>query len=65
VRIANDSPYGLAAGVWSGDQERAIGVARRIRSGQIEINGGRSTRWHRSAATASPATQGERALRAM
>ncbi|MGC1165537.1 MAG: aldehyde dehydrogenase family protein [Solirubrobacterales bacterium] len=40
VRIANDSPYGLAGGVWSGDRERAIGVAKRIRSGQIEINGG-------------------------
>ncbi|MGV1049261.1 MAG: aldehyde dehydrogenase family protein [Solirubrobacterales bacterium] len=40
VRIANDSPYGLAGGVWSADQERAISVARRIRSGQIEINGG-------------------------
>jgi acyl-CoA reductase-like NAD-dependent aldehyde dehydrogenase len=40
VRIANDSPYGLAGGVWSGDQERAIAVAQRIRSGQIEINGG-------------------------
>jgi aldehyde dehydrogenase (NAD+) len=40
VRIANDSAYGLAGGVWSGDQERAIAVAKRIRSGQIEINGG-------------------------
>jgi acyl-CoA reductase-like NAD-dependent aldehyde dehydrogenase len=40
VRIANDSQYGLAGGVWSADQERAIGVARRIRTGQIEINGG-------------------------
>jgi aldehyde dehydrogenase (NAD+) len=40
VRIANDSEYGLAGGVWSGDKERAIGVAKRIRSGQIEINGG-------------------------
>ena len=40
VRIANDTDYGLAGGVWSGDQERAIAVARRIRSGQIEINGG-------------------------
>jgi aldehyde dehydrogenase (NAD+) len=40
VRIANDSPYGLAGGVWSGDRERAIAVAKRIRSGQIEINGG-------------------------
>jgi aldehyde dehydrogenase (NAD+) len=40
VRIANDSEYGLAGGVWSGDQERAISVARRLRTGQIEINGG-------------------------
>jgi acyl-CoA reductase-like NAD-dependent aldehyde dehydrogenase len=40
VRIANDSPYGLAGGVWSADQERAIAVAQRIRTGQIEINGG-------------------------
>jgi acyl-CoA reductase-like NAD-dependent aldehyde dehydrogenase len=40
VRIANDSSYGLAGGVWSGDQERAIAIAKRLRSGQIEINGG-------------------------
>ncbi len=40
VRIANDGDYGLAGGVWSADPERAIAVARRIRSGQIEINGG-------------------------
>jgi acyl-CoA reductase-like NAD-dependent aldehyde dehydrogenase len=40
VRIANATDYGLAGGVWSADQERAIGVAKRIRSGQIEINGG-------------------------
>jgi aldehyde dehydrogenase (NAD+) len=40
VRIANDSAYGLAGGVWSADQDRAIEVAKRIRTGQIEINGG-------------------------
>jgi aldehyde dehydrogenase (NAD+) len=40
VRIANDSVYGLAGGVWSADTDRAIAVARRIRTGQIEINGG-------------------------
>ncbi|HEY6144787.1 MAG TPA: aldehyde dehydrogenase family protein [Solirubrobacterales bacterium] len=40
IRIANSTPYGLAGGVWSADDERAIGVARRIRTGQIEINGG-------------------------
>jgi aldehyde dehydrogenase (NAD+) len=40
VRIANDSVYGLAGGVWSGDEEHAKRVARRIRTGQVEINGG-------------------------
>jgi aldehyde dehydrogenase (NAD+) len=40
VRIANDTVYGLAGGVWSADQDRAISVAKRLRTGQIEINGG-------------------------
>ncbi|HEY5942988.1 MAG TPA: aldehyde dehydrogenase family protein [Solirubrobacterales bacterium] len=40
IRIANSTPYGLAGGVWSADSDRAIAVARRIRTGQIEINGG-------------------------
>ncbi len=40
IRIANDTEYGLAGGVWSADRDRAIDVARRIRTGQIEINGG-------------------------
>ena len=40
VRIANDTIYGLAGGVWSGDPERATRVAKRIRTGQISINGG-------------------------
>ena len=39
VRLANDSIYGLAGGVWSGDPERALRVARRIRAGQIDLNG--------------------------
>ncbi|CAN7355669.1 aldehyde dehydrogenase family protein [Trinickia sp. LjRoot230] len=40
VRIANDSLYGLAGAVWAGDDEHALRVARRIRTGQIDINGG-------------------------
>ena len=40
VRIANDTPYGLSGGVWGGDEARAMRVARRIRTGQIDINGG-------------------------
>jgi acyl-CoA reductase-like NAD-dependent aldehyde dehydrogenase len=39
VAIANDSPYGLAGGVWSGDPDRAVDIARRIRTGQVDING--------------------------
>ena len=40
VDIANDTDYGLAGGVWSGDPERAKAVARRLRTGQVEVNGG-------------------------
>jgi aldehyde dehydrogenase (NAD+) len=40
VAIANDSIYGLAGGVWAGDVEHAKAVARRIKTGQIDINGG-------------------------
>jgi acyl-CoA reductase-like NAD-dependent aldehyde dehydrogenase len=39
VRIANDTVYGLAGGVWSADEEHAKRVARRLRTGQVEING--------------------------
>ncbi|MDZ7828139.1 MAG: aldehyde dehydrogenase family protein [Halofilum sp. (in: g-proteobacteria)] len=38
VRIANDTPYGLAANVSSGDPERARRVAARLRAGQVRIN---------------------------
>jgi acyl-CoA reductase-like NAD-dependent aldehyde dehydrogenase len=41
VAIANDTIYGLAAGVWSADADRAQRVARRLRAGQVEVNGGR------------------------
>lgn len=40
VRIANDSVYGLSGAVLGADDERAIAVARRIRSGTFSINGG-------------------------
>jgi betaine-aldehyde dehydrogenase len=41
VRLANDTIYGLAGAVWSADAEHAKRVARRLRAGQIDINGGR------------------------
>jgi aldehyde dehydrogenase (NAD+) len=40
LEIANDSMYGLAGSVWSGDPEKALKVARRMRTGQVDINGG-------------------------
>ena len=41
VRIANATQYGLAGAVWSADPDRAMAVARRLRTGQVDINGGR------------------------
>ena len=40
VEIANGTPYGLAGAVWSGDPARAERVARLLRTGQVDINGG-------------------------
>lgn len=40
IRIANDTVYGLAAGVWSATPEHAKQVARRLKAGQVEVNGG-------------------------
>ncbi|NMR32087.1 aldehyde dehydrogenase family protein [Arthrobacter sp. SF27] len=40
VRIANDTPYGLAGAVWSKDTDRARTIAGQVRTGQIAINGG-------------------------
>ncbi|MFW6090272.1 MAG: aldehyde dehydrogenase family protein [Actinomycetota bacterium] len=40
VAIANNSIYGLAGAVWSADEERAMAVARRMKTGSIDINGG-------------------------
>ena len=40
IDIANDSIFGLAGAVWSGDPDRAKRVAKRIRTGQVSVNGG-------------------------
>jgi len=40
VRIANNSIYGLSGAVFGGDEQRALSVARRIRTGTIGVNGG-------------------------
>lgn len=39
VAIANNSAYGLGGAVWGADVDRAVGIARRIRTGQVSING--------------------------
>ena len=41
VRIANSTQYGLAGAVWSADGDHAVAVARRLRTGQVDINGAR------------------------
>ncbi|MCU1691307.1 MAG: Aldehyde Dehydrogenase [Frankiales bacterium] len=41
VAIANGTPYGLSGGVFGGDQERSVRVARRLRTGMVDVNGGR------------------------
>jgi betaine-aldehyde dehydrogenase len=40
ILIANDTIYGLGGGVWSVDLDHAVAVARQIRTGQVDINGG-------------------------
>jgi aldehyde dehydrogenase (NAD+) len=40
IRIANESEYGLSGGVASADHDRAVGIARRIRTGSFAVNGG-------------------------
>jgi aldehyde dehydrogenase (NAD+) len=40
VALANDSVYGLSGSVWSRDRDRAVGVANRMRTGTVGVNGG-------------------------
>ena len=40
VDIANDTDYGLAGAVWSADKDHALAVAKRLRTGQVDVNGG-------------------------
>ena len=40
VRIANNSIFGLSGGVYGADTDRAMSVARRIRTGTVGVNGG-------------------------
>jgi succinate-semialdehyde dehydrogenase/glutarate-semialdehyde dehydrogenase len=39
VELANDTPYGLAASVWTGDPRRGVELGRRLRSGALFVNG--------------------------
>ncbi|MCV7229524.1 aldehyde dehydrogenase family protein [Mycolicibacterium komossense] len=41
LRIANGTPYGLAGAVWAADDDTAIDFARRVQTGQLDINGGK------------------------
>ena len=40
LALANDSIYGLSGGVWSEKPERALNFAKRMRTGQVSVNGG-------------------------
>jgi betaine-aldehyde dehydrogenase len=40
VRIANDSDYGLSGSVWTGDKDRGVAVAKRVRTGTYAVNSG-------------------------
>ncbi len=41
IAVANDSPFGLSGAVWADTDDRAVEAARRLRTGQVMVNGGR------------------------
>lgn len=40
IRIANDTPYGLSSAVWAASKDDGLAIARKIRAGQVYVNGG-------------------------
>ena len=40
LAVANGTPYGLSGAVWASDRDRAVALARRMRTGQVGVNGG-------------------------
>ena len=40
LAVANGTPYGLSGAVWAADRDRAVAFARRMRTGQVGVNGG-------------------------
>jgi aldehyde dehydrogenase (NAD+) len=40
ITLANSTRYGLTSAVWAGEPDEALAVARRMRSGQVTVNGG-------------------------
>ena len=40
ITVANDTPYGLSSAVWAGSKDAGLAIARKLRAGQVYVNGG-------------------------